>query len=111
MIKDKPSTNLIENSELAIKLYDALERLSSNEDFKVLIEEGFMKTFALNQVGLLAHPGTVKTMDEGSRNRLQDNLLAVSVLENFLITIEILGERAKAQAQEEALTEFDDSEE
>lgn len=95
MIKDKPSTNLIENNELALELYEAYERLSENKDFETLIEKGFLDMFAKNQIGLMAHPGTIGQMKDGSRDRLVDNLTAVSVLENWLITIEILGERAK----------------
>jgi len=95
MIKDKPSTNLIENNELALELYEAYERLSQNKDFETLIEKGFMDMFAKNQIGLMSHPSVIQSMKDGSRDRLVDNITAVSVLENWLITVEILGERAK----------------
>jgi len=100
MIKDKPSTNLMENNELALELYEAYERLSENKDFQTLIDKGFMDMFAKNQIGLMGHPGTIQTMKDGSRDRLIDNITAVSVFENWLITIELLGERAKKAKEE-----------
>lgn len=91
MMKDTPNTNLIENQELAIKLYKAYEDLSKRDSFKTLIEEGFIKIFASNQVSLLNHPGTLAN---GTRAPLIDNLMAVSSLQNYLLTVEILGEKA-----------------
>lgn len=109
MIKDKENTNLIENNELALELYKAYKKLSKNKDFITLIEKGFMDTFVRNQVSLMAHPVTITTMKEGSRDRLIDNILAVSVLENWLLTVEILGEKAeKAKLQSENLDDNDD---
>jgi hypothetical protein len=103
MIKDKPNTNLRENIDLAVSLYDSLERLSTNADFKNLIEYGFMELYALNQVGMLASPGA-------DRPSIYSDLHGISVLSNFLLVIERLGEQAKA-AQAEVLESELDSEE
>jgi hypothetical protein len=103
MIKDKPNTNLRENIDLAVSLYDSLERLSTNADFKNLIEYGFMELYALNQVGMLASPGS-------DRPSIYSDLHGISVLSNFLLVIERLGEQAKA-AQAESLESELDSEE
>jgi hypothetical protein len=103
MIKDKPNTNLRENIDLAVSLYDSLERLSTNADFKNLIEYGFMELYALNQVGMLASPGA-------DRPSIYSDLHGISVLSNFLLVIERLGEQAKA-AQAESLESELDSEE
>ena len=102
MYKDKPSTNLYENTELAISLYDSLERLSKNPDYKNLIEYGYMELYALNQVGMLASPGS-------DRPAIYSDLHGISVLENFLIMIERLGERHKAVEAEELESELVDS--
>ena len=100
MYKDKPNTNLRENSELAVELYDAYERLSKNADFQKVIEFGFMELYSMNQVSLLAAPNT-------DRASIYSNLHGISVLQNFLITIERLGEGAKAALQEQQEAELD----
>lgn len=104
MIKDKPNTNLRENAELTISLYDSLEKLSKNKDFKNLIEYGFMELYSLNQVSMLAAPGV-------DRSSIYSDLHGVSVLQNFLLVIERLGEQAKAAQAEELESELEDSEE
>lgn len=102
MYKDKPNTNLRENSELAIDLYDAYERLSKNPDYQKVIEFGFMELYSMNQVSLLAAPNT-------DRAGIYSNLHGISVLQNFLITIERLGEGAKAAEAEMLESELEDS--
>lgn len=103
MTKDKPNTNLRENADLVIGLYESLERLGKNPDFKNLIEYGFMEMYSLNQVSMLASPGS-------DRAAIYSDLHGVSVLQNFLLVIERLGEQAIA-AQKEALESELDSEE
>ena len=104
MIKDKPNTNLRENVELVIGLYDSLERLSKNKDYKNLIETGFMEMYALNQVGMISTPNA-------DRPSIYSELQGISVLQNFLINIERLGEQAKAALQEAEEAEMNGSEE
>ena len=102
MTKDKPNTNLRENAELTVSLYDSLERLSNNADYKNLIEYGFMELYALNQVSLLASPGT-------DRAGIYSDLHGISVLQNFLLVIERLGEGANASLAEGLEAELEDS--
>lgn len=103
MIKDKPNTNLRENAELAAGLYDAYERLSKNADFKHVIEYGFMELYPLNQVSMLASPGA-------DRPSIYSDLHGVSVLQNFLLIIERLGEGAKEALRAEAESALDSEE-
>ena len=99
MILDKPSTNLNENQELAIELYEAYEALSTNKDFETLIEKGFLDMFAKNQVGLIS------AVREEDQKRINNTLMGVSILENYLITIQRLGASAKAAKAEGEYTE------
>jgi len=94
MIKDKPNTNLMDNNELAAELYEAYENLSKNKDFEVLIEKGFMTNFAENQLGMLS------TSTGDGRKMVEDTLLGVSVLSRWLMTVEMLGSKAKIALEE-----------
>ena len=103
MTKDKPNTNLRENSELAIELYEAYERLCKNPDYKKVIEYGFMELYALNQVSMLASPGS-------DRASIYSDLHGISVLQNFLIVIERMGEHSIAVQKEMQESELDSEE-
>ena len=103
MTKDKPNTNLRENSELAIELYEAYERLCKNADYKKVIEYGFMELYALNQVGMLAAPGA-------DRATIYSDLQGISVLHKYLITVERMGEHSIAVQKEMQESELDSEE-
>ena len=105
MTKDKPNTNLRENSELAIELYEAYERLCNNPDYKKVIEYGFMELYALNQVGMIATPG-----NNGVKPDIYANLNGISVLQNFLITVERMGEYSINVQKEMQESELDSEE-
>ena len=66
----------------------ALSRLKENKDFKHVILEGYFKDKAVNGVSLLAQEGIVQG---GHRSAVMEDLIAISSLEDFFITIENLG--------------------
>lgn len=93
-LRNKPSTNLLENVKLTAELFDAYEALSKDKNFITLIEKGLFETFGRNQIGMLAHP-EVAMNKNNDKEMLHNNLLGISVLENFFITLERLGPQAK----------------
>ena len=66
----------------------ALSRLKNNKDFKHVILEGYFKDKAVNGVSLLAQDAIVQG---GHRTAVMEDLIAISSLEDFFITIENLG--------------------
>lgn len=69
-------------------MYKALERLQDNPDFKRVILDGYFKDRAINGVSMLANRGVI----EGNRRgQLMEELVAVSHLQDFFITITNLG--------------------
>jgi hypothetical protein len=66
----------------------ALSRLKENKDFKHVILEGYFKDKAVNGVSLLARDAVVQG---GHRTAVMEDLIAISSLEDFFITIENLG--------------------
>lgn len=66
----------------------SLERLKGNKDFKRVILEGYFKDKAVNGVSLLARDAIV---EGGHRSAVMEDLIAISSLEDFFITIENLG--------------------
>ena len=99
---------LINQAEVAIKEADAnteqeilrvenvywadmaqsLERLEKNEDFKRVILEGYFKDKAINGVSLLA---TDHVKRGGFRGDIMEQLVAISQLEDYFMTIKGLG--------------------
>lgn len=66
----------------------ALERLEKNEDFKLVILEGYFKDKAINGVSLLA---TDHVKRGGFRGDIMEQLVAISQLEDYFMTIKGLG--------------------
>ena len=69
-------------------MWASLERLQSNKDFKRLILDGYFKDKAINGVSLLGQDAIV---DNGMRPRVMEDLVAISKLEDFFITVQNLG--------------------
>jgi hypothetical protein len=69
-------------------MWASLERLKENKDFQRVILEGYFKDKAINGVSLLAQDGIVQG---GHRSAVMEDLIAISSLEDFFITIENLG--------------------
>jgi hypothetical protein len=69
-------------------MWASLERLKENKDFQRVILEGYFKDKAINGVSLLAQDGIVQG---GHRTAVMEDLIAISSLEDFFMTIENLG--------------------
>lgn len=69
-------------------MWASLQRLRENQDFKRLILEGYFKDKAVNGVSLLAQDGIVQG---GHRSAVMEDLIAISSLEDYFVTIENLG--------------------
>lgn len=69
-------------------MWASLERLQKNKDFKRLILDGYFKDKAINGVSLLAQDAIIKN---GLRSTVMEDLIAISKLEDFFITVENMG--------------------
>ena len=69
-------------------MYDSLERLKCNDDFKRVILDGYFKDKAINGVSLLA---TDYVKRGGFRPDVMEQLVAISNLQDYFATIENLG--------------------
>lgn len=83
------NTNLveIENKEWIDK-YQALSRLYDNPDFQLLILDGYFQDKAVNSVSMLANAGVIQ---RGARPEIMEELVAISRLQDYFITIRNLG--------------------
>lgn len=80
-----------------IAKYDALIRLERNPDFKLLILDGYFRDKAVDGVSLLANEGIKR---QGLRSDVMEQLVAISNLQDFFITVRNLGGNAKAALEE-----------
>ena len=80
-----------------IAKYDALVRLERNPDFKLLILDGYFRDKAVDGVSLLANEGIKR---QGLRSDVMEQLVAISNLQDFFITVRNLGGNAKAALEE-----------
>ena len=80
-----------------IAKYDALIRLERNPDFKLLILDGYFRDKAVDGVSLLANEGIKR---QGLRADVMEQLVAISNLQDFFITVRNLGGNAKAALEE-----------
>lgn len=71
-----------------VDMWESLERLQKNKDFKRLILNGYFKDKAINGVSLLAQDAVIQN---GMRSQVMEDLIAVSKLQDFFITVENLG--------------------
>jgi len=80
-----------------IDMSNALKRLEKNEDFKLVIKEGYFKDKAVNGVSLLA---TDYVIENNLRTKVMEGLIAVSHLEDHLATIHNMAASAEADNEE-----------
>ena len=80
-----------------IELASALERLEQNEDFKMLILEGYIKDEAVRCVGLLAND-QIKRIN--ARPDVMEDLIAISSLQDYFIKVKNYGDAASADLLE-----------
>lgn len=86
-IQNETDFELAERGALVQK-YEALERLKENEDFKTVFIDGYFKEKAIELTSLLA---TEYVRQNGLRGAIMEELVAISVCEDYLHTIEQLG--------------------
>lgn len=82
-----------------VDMWHSLERLQSNKDFQKVILQGYFKDKAVNGVSLLAQDAIVAG---GHRSAVMEDLIAISSLEDFFVTIENLG-TIPSEEEEETL--------
>lgn len=86
------------DSSYWVLLKESLDRLKQNEDFKKVILEGYLKDKALGGVQALGRPDIKK---RGERPDVIEELVAISNLNYYLSMINIMGESAKVDLEEE----------
>lgn len=69
-------------------MWTSLQKLQKNKDFKRVILEGYFKDKAINGVSLLA---TDYVKSKGLRGEVMEQLVAVSALQDYFMTIQNLG--------------------
>lgn len=79
-------------------MWASLQRLRDNKDFKRVILDGYFKDKAINGVSLLAQDAIIKN---GLRSQVMEDLIAISKLEDFFITVENLGTIPGEEEEEE----------
>lgn len=94
---DEQQLILVEN-EYWVNMNTALERLKENKDFQTVILNGYFKDKAINGVSLLAQDAIV---ENGRRTAVFEDLIAISSLEDFFITVKNLGTEPPEEEQEE----------
>lgn len=79
-------------------MWASLERLQQNKDFQRVILDGYFKDKAVNGVSLLAQDAIVAG---GHRSAVMEDLIAISSLEDFFVTVENLGSVPSEDEDEE----------
>ena len=69
-------------------MWESLRNLRNSPDFKRVILQGYFRDKAVNGVSLLAQDAVIAN---GQRSAVMEDLIAISSLEDFFITIENLG--------------------
>ncbi|OOE37255.1 hypothetical protein BZG00_15695, partial [Salinivibrio kushneri] len=79
------------------EMFHHLEELKKNKHFQALILKGYFQDKAVNGVSLLAQDHIVQN---GKRSAVMEDLIAVSKLQDFFITVENLGSQAPDEDEE-----------
>lgn len=79
-------------------MYESLERLEHNEDFRRVVLDGYFKDKAINGVSMLA---TDYVRRNGARPEVMEALIAISHLQDYFITIKNLGSAPEELEDEE----------
>lgn len=100
----KPTEN-VESKELItvdnsywVEMNESLKRLMQNEDFNKVILTGYFKDKAINGVSMLAQDYVKRS---GARGDVMEELVAISHLEDFFITIKNIGSIPQSAQDEE----------
>ena len=93
----------IGQAKKAIARKDCLIRLQNNQDYKELIEKGFLESHAVRQVMLKAHPSL---QGEAQQKLLDQQIAAIGGFQQFLIGVYSEGMNAtQALTDDEATRE------
>lgn len=93
----------IGQAKKAIARKDCLVRLQNNQDYKELIEKGFLESHAVRQVMLKAHPSL---QGEAQQKLLDQQIAAIGGFQQFLIGVYSEGMNAtQALTDDEATRE------
>lgn len=85
MLIDEEMLLVEKETDHAIKMGKALERLRDNQDFKDLILDGYLKEKVIASVSLLAVP---QIKAQGRRPDIMEDLIAASNLQFFFQMVE-----------------------
>jgi len=85
-----PSTDelMTESNNHYVSMWEALERLHRNEDFKKVILDGYFRDEAQRGVSILATDHVVRN---GLRSEVMEGLIAISRLQDYLGNVENMG--------------------
>lgn len=98
-LNDDQNTNLIEiENQEWIDKYKALVRLYDNPDFDLVVLKGYFQERAVNGVSMLANPGVIRG---GERGDIMEELVAISRLQDYFITIRNLGRIPTDESEDE----------
>ncbi len=96
----------LEEAEALVDIYESLERLQSNNDFKKVFEKHLFTDEVIRLHSLLAHPE--KSVVD-SRDRILNDLDALSNIKFALLMINSIGKSVKTQLEEFRAAEFEES--
>lgn len=82
------TAEMLEEYNYYVGQKQALDRLETNPDFKKVILEGYFRDKAVNGVSLLA---TDYVRKNGLRAEIMENLVAISNLQDYFLTIKRMG--------------------
>ena len=82
------TAEMLEEYNYYVGQKQALDRLETNPDFKKVILEGYFGDKAVNGVSLLA---TDYVRKNGLRAEIMENLVAISNLQDYFLTIKKMG--------------------
>jgi len=83
-----------------VDMHEALKRLETNRDFKMVVLEGYFKDRAINGVSMLAEPSVKQ---QGQRADIMEDMVAISNLQYYFKMIKNLGAIAEDDIIEESL--------
>ena len=96
------TAEMLEEYNYYVGLKQALDRLETNPDFKKVILEGYFRDKAVNGVSLLA---TDYVRKNGLRAEIMENLVAISNLQDYFLTIKKMGTEPEDDDTEDESTE------
>lgn len=96
------TAEMLEEYNYYVGQKQALDRLETNPDFKKVILEGYFRDKAVNGVSLLA---TDYVRKNGLRAEIMENLVAISNLQDYFLTIKRRGTEPEDDEIEDESTE------